>query len=61
MAGADRGRKQSDRLLGELLTYLESLRGSQGHVAGTKLLGLFAIQLRPLSLIARPERRSWGA
>src|ERR1035438_10337651 len=57
MTGAYRGGQKSHCLLRELLTDLEPLRRRQRHVAGAKLLSLFAIDLCPLSLVAHREQR----
>jgi hypothetical protein len=50
MAGTNGGRKQGYALLRELLTLFEALRGRERHVAGAKLLGLFAVDDGPLGL-----------
>jgi hypothetical protein len=52
MAGAYRGGQQGDSLLRELLALLESLARGQRHVAGTQLLGLFAVERGPFGLMA---------
>jgi hypothetical protein len=53
MAGTYGCGQQGDSLLGELLAMLESLSRSQGHVHGTHLLSLFAVDDSPLGLVAR--------
>jgi hypothetical protein len=55
MAGTNGGRKQGDTLLREFLTMFEALRGRECHVAGAKLLGLFAVDHGPLGLVAGLE------
>src|ERR1700712_4543051 len=57
MAGLDRGDEQGDGLLRELLALFQPLRRGQRHVRGTQLLGLFAIDLRPLGLVPGSKQR----
>ncbi|MGC2373646.1 MAG: hypothetical protein WA484_07205 [Solirubrobacteraceae bacterium] len=55
IAGVYGGDQQWKHLLGELLADLQSLCWAKRHAVGTKFLGLFAIQLSPLSFIASQE------
>jgi len=50
--------EQRDRLLRKPLADLEPLGGCQRHVAGAQLLGLFAVDLSPLLLVADRQQRS---
>lgn len=52
MAGAYGSSEQGDRLLGEFLALVESLRRSQRPVAGVKLFFLFAVDDGPLGLMS---------
>jgi hypothetical protein len=52
MTAAYRCGQQGDRLLRKSLADLEPLGRRQRHVAGAKLLGLFAVDLSPLLLVA---------
>jgi hypothetical protein len=48
--------KERDRLLRKSLADLEPLGWRQCHVAGAKLLGLFAVDLSPLLLVTHREQ-----
>jgi hypothetical protein len=58
MAGTYRRGEQGDRLLRQPLADLQSLGRCQRHVAGAKLLYLFAVDLSPLLLVADRQERS---
>jgi hypothetical protein len=57
MAGPHGRSQQGHRLLGELLPNFQPLAGSQCHIAGAELIGLFAIDRSPLNLVANGEQR----